>query len=183
MSNVPDPNVLTAEAEAEILRARAVELARAPEDAEIGESLEILRFTLAQEHYAVEVRYVEEVAPFGAVTPVPCTPRFLLGIMNVRGRIVSVVDVKRFFGLPDRGLVDLNRVLVLREGDMEFGVLADEVVGVQEVSLDRLQPPLATLSGIRQEYLRGIGPGALVVLDGGALLRDPRLVVDEEVRS
>src|SRR5882757_6299566 len=91
----------------EILRARARVLARPPErQAEAGAMLDLLEFRLAQECYAVENRYVQEVCPLKELTPLPCTPPFLLGIVNVRGRILPVLDLKKFFDLPEKGLTD-----------------------------------------------------------------------------
>src|SRR4051794_13858537 len=93
-----------------ILQARARALARRPEEAPAaGEMLEILEFTLASERYAVENRYVLEVAPLKELTPLPCTPPFVRGIVNVRGRILPVFDLKMFFDLPQKGISDLHR--------------------------------------------------------------------------
>ncbi|HMF47507.1 MAG TPA: chemotaxis protein CheW, partial [Candidatus Saccharimonadales bacterium] len=110
----------------QLLKARARELAR--DDAKektAGESIEVVEFLLAYETYGIESAYVREICPLKDLTPVPCTPRFVLGIINVRGQIVSVIDMKKFFDLPDQGLTDLNKVLVLRNDRMEFGLLAD----------------------------------------------------------
>ena len=63
----------------------------------------------------------------------PCTPPFILGIINVRGQILAVIDLKRFFNLPDKGLSDLNKVIILRRGGLEVGLLADAVAGVQAI--------------------------------------------------
>src|SRR5438105_2245634 len=85
----------------QILHARAQALARAPERASATEaSLDVLEFRLGKERYAVESRYVREIIPLKTLTPLPCTPSFVAGIVNVRGRIVAVLDLKKFFGLP-----------------------------------------------------------------------------------
>ncbi|RZA10077.1 MAG: chemotaxis protein CheW, partial [Lysobacteraceae bacterium] len=92
----------------------------------------------------------------------------------------TVVDLKTFFGLPDEGLTDLHRVLRVGNDEMEFGVLADLELGLLHVEPHSLQPPLPTLTGIGAEYVRGITPDRLIVLDMAAILRDPRLQVDEQ---
>ena len=98
----------------EILRARARALARPRERAAVAEaSLELLEFRLAQESYALETRHVREVYPLRDLTPLPCTPPFVLGIVNVRGRITPVIDIKKFFDLPDKGLTDLHRIILV----------------------------------------------------------------------
>jgi purine-binding chemotaxis protein CheW len=167
---------------ARILRERASLLARAPlEPTQLHSSIELLEFRLAAERYALESRYVQDVQPLHALTPLPCTPPFILGLVNVRGRIVPVLDIKRFFELPQRGLTDLHRVILVSGHGLELGLLADVIVGVGPVALDRLQLSLPTLHGIRADYLRGIGDGGLVVLDLERILRDPRIIVHEEV--
>jgi purine-binding chemotaxis protein CheW len=167
---------------ARILRQRASLLARAPaRTPRAHSSIELLEFKLAAERYALESRYVQDVQPLHALTPLPCTPAFILGLVNVRGRIVPVLDIKRFFELPQRGLTDLHRVILVSGHGLELGLLADVIVGVGAVALDRLQPSLPTLHGIRADYLRGIGDDGLVVLDLDRILRDPRIIVHEEI--
>ena len=168
----------------EILRLRAQALARPRvEPAASGEMLELLEFGLAAETYAVETRFVAEVYPLKELTPVPCTPSFIRGVVNVRGRLVAVIDIKRFFGLEDRGLTDLHRVILVRGSDLEFGLLADITVGVRNIHAAELQPPLPTLTPIATEYVKGLTAERLVVLDVARIAADPRIVVDEQVES
>ncbi|MCI0533842.1 MAG: chemotaxis protein CheW [Verrucomicrobiales bacterium] len=167
----------------QILRARAQALARTPERPVVGASLELLEFRLAQERYAVENRWVREVCPLKELTPLPCTPPFVLGIINLRGRILPVLDIKKFFDLPDKGLTDLHRVLLIHGHDIELGLLADVVVGVRSIPAERLQPPLPTLTGIRAEYLQAVTAERLVILDMARILADPKIIVREEVEA
>jgi purine-binding chemotaxis protein CheW len=172
----------TATGDRRILRARAEVLARPPQrDAAEQASLQILEFRVAQECYGVETRHVREVYPLKELTPLPCTPPFIAGIVNVRGRITAVIDIKKFFDLPDKGLTDLHRIILVRGNDLELGLLADIAVGVRRVPLDDLQPSLPTLTGIRADFLKGVTAERLVVLDLDCILADPRIVVQEEV--
>ena len=141
--------------------------------------LDVVEFLLAHECYAIESRFVAEVFPFADITPLPCTPAFVVGIVNFRGRVLSVIDLKFFFQLPAKGLNDRNRAIVLRSGSMEFGVLVDAMRGTRWLPEDSLQDALPTLSGIREKYLKGITSDGVVVLDGGKLLADEALVVRE----
>jgi purine-binding chemotaxis protein CheW len=179
---VPDPAACR-----EILRARAAALARAPAaEAAREEQIEILEFGLADERYAVELHYVHEAYVLKELTPLPCTPAFVLGVVAARGRILSVVDLKAFFGLPDKGLTDLNKIIVLRNdgaNPMEFGVLADYIVGVRELALTDMQPSLPTLTGVRADYLKGVTADRLVLLDARKLLEDESIVVEQDVVS
>jgi purine-binding chemotaxis protein CheW len=166
-----------------ILRERAQALARVPPPPAAGTVLELLEFGLASERYAIEQRYVQEVHPLRELTPLPGTPAFILGIVNVRGRIVPVLDLKKFFQLPERGLTDLHRTIIVRGHDLEIGLLADVVIGIRGVAAETLQPSLPTLTGIRADYLRGVTDGRLVVLAVDRILSDPRIIVHEEVED
>lgn len=168
----------------QILRARARALVRAPEQAPAADTLlELLEFRLAQERYAVEIQYVREVVPLQDLTPVPCTPPFVLGVVHLRGRILPVLDLRKVFELPEQGLTDLHRIVVVRGDGLEFGLLAEVVVGVRTVPLETLQPSLPTLIGIRSDYLQGVTAEHLVVLDLARILADPKIVVHEEVET
>jgi purine-binding chemotaxis protein CheW len=167
-----------------ILRARAVTLARRRSSPPATDTLlELLEFRLASERYAIESRHVQEVHPLRELTPLPGTPPFVLGIVNVRGRMLPVFDLKRFFDLPEQGLTDLHRIIRVAGGDLELGVLADVVVGVHSVPADSLQPSLPTLTGIRADYLKGISGERLIVLDFDRILSDPKIIVHEEVEG
>jgi purine-binding chemotaxis protein CheW len=168
--------------DARILGERAAQLARKRDaDAPSGTELELLQFKLASEAYAIENRFVQEVHPLHDLTPLPCTPAFVLGIVNVRGRILPVLDLKKFFDLPEQGLTDLHRIILVRGHDVELGLLADMTLGVRRVAAESLQPSLPTLTGIRAEYLKGVGREHLVVLDLDRILSDPKIIVHEEV--
>lgn len=166
----------------EILRERARALAVKPLAAMApGAGIEVLEFSLTQERYAVETVWVHEVTTLKELTPLPCAPPFVLGIVNLRGRIMSVIDLKKFFDLPEKGLTDLNKLIVLRNDAMKFGVLADQIIGTRYLPLAAIQAPLPTLTGIRAEYLKGITAERLVVLDGKKLLTDTSIVVEQEI--
>ena len=167
-----------------ILKDRAKVLARRSEEkAPAEKQYEVLEFLLAYERYAIETRYVREVYPLKDLTPVPCTPRFVLGVINVRGQILSVIDIKKFFDLPEKGLTDLNKVIIVNSDSMQLGVLADVILGVREIAEEDIQPSLPTLTGIRAEYLIGVARERLVVLDARKLLSDGNIVVQEEVAT
>jgi len=165
-----------------ILKARARALARetAGEEAP-GERLEILEFSLAYERYGLETAFVQEVYPLKELTPLPCTPASVAGIINIRGQILAVIDLKRFFNLPEKGLSDLDKVIILRRGVLEVGLLADAATGVRTLPLAELQRSLPTLEGLDPDYLKGLTREALIILDAEKILTDPRLIVHEEV--
>ncbi|MGA2083754.1 MAG: chemotaxis protein CheW [Holophaga sp.] len=168
----------------QILHARAQVLSRPPAPVPApGTRLELLEFRLAAERYAVEVRFVQEVHNLKELTPLPCTPAFLPGIVNLRGRLLPVLDLLRFFGLADEGLADLHCILFVHGHDLDLGLLADTVLGIRLLPGDLLQPALTLHAGLRAEYLQGVTSDGLVVLDLDRILGDPRMIVDEAVET
>lgn len=173
---------LSEERQRQILKQRARVQAQPPPVAVAPDQLlEVIEFRLAGVRYAVETQWAREVWPLRELTPVPCTPAFVRGVINLRGRILSVVDLRRFFDLPLGGLSDLNKVILLRTAALEFGILADQVLGVRQVALAELHPVASGLGGIRAEYVRGVTSDTLLVLAVEQLLADPRLIVREEI--
>lgn len=165
-----------------ILQARARALARpAGDKTPQGPRLDVVEFNLARERYAVEQRWVREVHPLKDLTPLPCTPPFLSGIINLRGQILPVIDIKKFFDLPEAGITDIHMVIIVRVEDVELGILADTVAGVRAVPLDGIQPSLPTLTGIRAAYLRGVTANQVVILDVPGMLADPKITVNEGI--
>ena len=180
----------TPEEKQEIFRVRARILAREPDkDEESVTTLYVVEFLLAHERYAVESAYVRQVYPLKGLTPLPCTPPFVLGITNVRGQILSVIDLKKLFDLPEKGLTKLSKIVIVHKDELELGILADAIVGTRSVPLKEIQPPLPTFTGIRATYLRGVAAPPprtaerLIVLDIDKILSDERIIVHEEVEE
>jgi purine-binding chemotaxis protein CheW len=172
----------TTEEKRTILRARAKSLAREPEkQGEAEESLEVLAFLLAHETYAVETRFIREVYPLTELTPLPCTPDYISGIINIRGQILTIIDMKKFFDLPEKGITNLNRVIVVQQEDMALGILADEIIGIRNVPKSGLNPPLPTMTGIHAGYVKGVAGEGIILLDMERFLNDRQLIVHEEV--
>ncbi len=164
-----------------ILKDRAKILAREKDQVISETTIEIVEFLLAREHYGIESAWVREVYPLKDYTPLPGVPSFVLGLVNVRGRILSVVDIKQFFEMPDKGISDLNKIIIINDDTMEFGILADAIIGVRSIAVSEIHQPLPTLTGIREEFLKGMTGERLVVLDAVKILADRRIVVHEEV--
>jgi purine-binding chemotaxis protein CheW len=143
----------------------------------------IVEFRLAHEKYAVESIYVREVLPLKEQTPLPDTPSFVQGIINVRGQILSIIDLRVLLDLPRPAPTRATRVIVLKSGDMELGIVADAVVQSRFVLLDELHPALSTMTGFRETCLRGIVDGDLAVLDVARLLANPAIIVNEQIEE
>lgn len=165
-----------------ILRERARKLATEVKADKTGEeNIEIMEFMLSGERYGIESLYIREAYHLKEFTPIPCTPAFVLGVINVRGQVLSIIDIGRFFDLPNKGITDLNRVIVLSSYTMEFGILADDILGVSMVPVKDIQESLPTLTGIRAEYLKGVTNDRVTILDAKKILTDKNLIVHEEV--
>lgn len=168
----------------EVLRARARALARPPGREQFAsEALGIVEFRLAQEYYAIEQTYVREVHRLKDLTPLPGTPTFLPGVINMRGQILPVIDIRQFFDLPDAGITDTHMVILVYAGDVELGILADAIIGVRSIPLDTLQPPLPTLTGIRAKYLKGVTDEHLAILDARNILADAEIILQEDLEA
>jgi purine-binding chemotaxis protein CheW len=168
------------EASLAILKNRARILAREPQQVDTAqEFLEIVKFSLATETYGVESAFVREIYPLKEFTHLPGVPPFVFGITNVRGQILSIIDLKKFFNLPQKGLGQLNKLIILHDGKMEFGILADDILGAHSISLDSIQSSPPTISGIGAEYLRGVTNENLIILDAKKILYDKMIIVDQ----
>jgi purine-binding chemotaxis protein CheW len=173
---------LTPERKREILKSRAMELAKEKKiNKYSGKTIMIVEFSLAYERYGIELFYLQEVYPLKDITPLPGVPSFVIGIINVRGQILSVIDLKKLFDLPEKGLTNLDRVLIVDDNKMGFGILADAVLNIHSIPIEEIQPSLPTLKGIREEYLKGVTKDGIVILDIKNLLSDKKIIVHEEV--
>ena len=170
-----EPAQLTQEKLA-ILKARAHALAQMPEEAEpLTLQLEITEFRLGGETYACASSSVHEVYPLKGLTPLPCTPAFILGIINVRGRILPVVDVKPLLGLSSLSAREFGKIVIVHAEGMEVGLLAATIVGVRVISTTILHPALPTFTESQIRYIRGITSDGTTLLDAIKLLTGSRL--------
>jgi len=167
---------------ARILKDRTSALARPVEDAQPPtEVLELLVFSLTGGRYGIDTAHALEVVPLRELTPVPCTPPFMLGVVNYRGRILPVVDIRRLLELPAQGVTPPSWVVAVQAGGMTFGIFTDAVAGIVRVGVHEVAPPGLTFTGDRQAFIRGVTGEMVAVLNLEALARDPRTVVNEEV--
>lgn len=160
-----------------ILHDRAVALARRDGASAGNETIDVVAFERSGEWYAIESAYVDEVRGVHHLTPVPGTPDFVVGIMNLRGRILSVVDVGKLFDLPERGLTEADRVVVISNGEMEFGLLASGLTGRLLIERNDISPLPVVVTGLRRELICGVTVDGRAILDGSRLLTDERLIV------
>jgi purine-binding chemotaxis protein CheW len=129
-----------------------------------------LVFILGKERYSIDIGYVRDVQNTGRITRVPGAPDFYPGVVNMRGRIITVFDLRHFFSLDVEGDMP-SEMIQVEMGDMHLGMLANHVEGVASIPYDAIEP-LDIL------YTRGITKDQLVVLDMEQLASDERLVIN-----
>jgi purine-binding chemotaxis protein CheW len=166
-----------------VLAERAVLLARIPPGNDVGECFDVVEFALGHERYAFESSYVSEVYPLRDLIPIPCTPAFVLGIVNIRGQLLPVIDLNEFLDLRKREETEHAKVIILDSGGVRLGVIADSIVGVRAIATGQIQVSLLTLTGPRAELLKGVDGERLAILDAAAIVSDQRLIVHEEVEG
>ncbi|MFP4383632.1 MAG: chemotaxis protein CheW [Spirochaetia bacterium] len=120
-----------------------------------------LTFTLDEEQYALKVSRVREVLEFTTVTKVPKTQEFMRGVINLRGNVVPVVDLRLKFDLPEtRKTVDTSIIvmeIMMQDEMITLGVLADSVQEVIDLQEDSIEPPPKIGNRINAEFIEGIG--------------------------
>jgi purine-binding chemotaxis protein CheW len=161
-----------------ILDVRAGKLARPSVDPDSAHTTEVINFARDGERYCIETRCVREVRRFGDVTPLPGVPDFLVGVTNLRGEILPLIDIRRFLELASKGPARPSHVIICGDARAEFGIIADTLHDVTGVALDELAPDPIGHSERSRECVLGIALDATVVLNGLALLADRRLFVE-----
>lgn len=141
--------------------------------------LQVVTFSLANERYGIETRYVQAIIRGTDCTPIPGAPDFLVGVLNLRGEILPIFDLRKFFNVADNTPSELCQILVLGNERSEFGIVADVVRSLAMLRADEVLEPPDTLPSMGRELLRGVTGDVLILLDGPALLQDSRFFVDQ----
>lgn len=143
------------------------------------DTLSVLTFQIAAEQYAIPVKDIRTVAQLRRITPVPCVPTFYLGVTNINGLIISVIDLGLFFNFDASGTAkDHTHAIVVNGSNLEIGIAVDDVLTVTEI-------PHAEIRAVTQDdmqHVHGITANGLIVMDANLLLGDPRLRIYEEPR-
>jgi purine-binding chemotaxis protein CheW len=121
-----------------------------------GDERQLVVFQLGAELYGVEIARVHEIIRLQSVTRVPRAPVFVEGVINLRGKVIPVVDLRRRFGLPTTEHTRASRIVVVEIGDQVVGIIVDGVSEVLRVNTATVEPPSPVVAGIDSEYLHGI---------------------------
>jgi purine-binding chemotaxis protein CheW len=131
----------------------------------------VLVFELAGEKYGVDVMMIRAVRTIQQVTRVPGTPSFYPGVINVRGQIITVLDLRSFFEVATRTEALPEEVIIVQGNQLRLGLLAERVLGIQNVPQAAVKP-LESLP-----YSRGMTAERVIILNMSQLLNDSRLIV------
>ena len=149
------------------------------------ETLQLVSFTLGDEEYAVDILKVREIIRVPNITRVPHAPSFVEGVINLRGKVIPVIDLRKRFGLETGSHTKGTRIVVL-ELERLIGMIVDGVSQVLRLSADNVEPPPPIVSGISAEYLKGVGKideRLLILLDVEKILTmdEGRQLIDLEI--
>ncbi len=117
---------------------------------------QLVVFEMAGESYGVEISLVQEINRVQDITIVPEVPSFIKGIINLRGRVTPVIDLRTRFGLPAAEATARTRVVVVKTQEEWVGVIVDAVSEVLRVSLDSVEPPSSMITSSDTSFVRGI---------------------------
>jgi purine-binding chemotaxis protein CheW len=126
------------------------------EHKDIVEEVKVIVFRLADEEYGVEVSQVRSIERMQNITRVPRTPEFVKGVINLRGVVTPIIDLKTRFALGSEEYSDSTRIIIVAVEDMEVGLIVDAANDVIDIPLGSIEQPPAVVGGIKATYLRGV---------------------------
>ena len=132
-----------------------------------------LTFMLDDEEYGIEILKVREIIGIMDITKVPQTPSFVEGVINLRGKVIPIIDLRRRFKLADRAHDKHTRIIVIEISSMVVGFVVDSVSEVLRIPANTVEPPPPVVSGLDSEYISGVGKledRLLILLDLNKLL-------------
>ncbi|MCA8977833.1 MAG: chemotaxis protein CheW [Planctomycetes bacterium] len=138
-----------------------------------GKTFQIVSFRLGGEEYGVDIMSVQEIILVGQITQVPEVPPHVLGVINLRGNVIPIVNLRRRFGMPEKASDEETRIVVMNIGGRTVGAVVDGVSEVLRLSHDDMSPPPTTLGGAGKDYVIGLArrnDRLLILLDMARLL-------------
>lgn len=137
--------------------------------------IQLVTFSIAEEEFGVEILRVQEIIRLMPITRVPNAPPSVEGVINLRGKVIPVIDLRRRFGMEAAEADEHTRIVVMDLHDRVVGFVVDAVREVLRIESSAIEPPPQVVSGIGSEYLKGmgrIGDRLLILLDLDRLLSD-----------
>ncbi len=135
--------------------------------------LQLVTFSIGEEEFGVEILKVQEIIRMLEITRVPKAPDFVEGVINLRGKVIPVIDLRLRFGLQAKGHDKKTRIIVIEINQMIVGFVVDSVSEVLRIPAGTIEPPPPVISGLDSEYISGVGKlddRLLIMLDLNRLL-------------
>lgn len=136
------------------------------------DSTNLVTFRLGNGEYAIDIMQAKEIIKMEKITLIPNAPDFVEGVINLRGNIIPIIDLKKRFNLEETEGDKNTGIIIVRIYDVDMGIIIDSVSKVVSITNSDIQPPPPMLAGIGQKYIKGVGKledKLLVVLDLGKL--------------
>ncbi len=140
-----------------------------------GTEKQIVAFSIGPETYGVDIGSIREIIPSQRIVPVPRAPEYVEGIINLRGRIIPVLDLRKHFGLSEAEKGSDQRIILVESGSESIGVVVDAVSSVLHVPESSIEVPVEVIVGPDIEYIQGIAKmeeGLVVLVDLTRLISD-----------
>lgn len=128
--------------------------------------LQLVTFNLGKEEFAVPILQIQEINRLVEITRVPKSPDFVEGVINLRGKVIPIIDLRKRFSLPQAELGKYSRVVVINMDGRMVGLIVDSVSEVLRLSEEAVEPAPPIVAGIDSEYIKGLGKieGRLLIL-------------------
>ncbi len=135
-------------------------------DMDLKEILQLVTFRLGKEEYSLDILKVQEIIRHMELTRVPKSPDFVDGVINLRGKVIPVLDLRKRFGLPVDERTNETRIIVVDVDSRTVGLKVDAVSEVLRLPSDTVEPPPAMVTGVESDYIKGVGKldGRLLIL-------------------
>lgn len=153
------------------------------EDTEIQDG-KFLTFSLAEEEYGIDIQFVNEIIGLQKITEVPDMPHYVKGVINLRGKVIPVMNVRLRFGFPEIDHTDRTCIIVLNIKELIVGLIVDTVSEVLDISQNQIDPPPAISKGESSRYIKGMGKmeeNVIILLDAKNLLFTDEMQVLMEI--
>ena len=138
-----------------------------------AELLQLVTFSIGEEEFGVDILSVQEIIRMMDITKVPRAPDFVEGVINLRGKVIPIIDLRRRFGLTTRDHAKHTRIIVIEINNMIVGFVVDSVSEVLRIPASTVEPPPPVVSGLESQYISGVGKledRLLILLDLNKLL-------------
>lgn len=125
-------------------------------EANMINEIKVIVFQLKDEEYGVEVEQVRSIERLQHITRVPGTPQFVKGVINLRGVVTPIIDLRNRFDIEVIEDTESTRIIIVAVGEMEVGLIVDAANDVVDIPLSAIEPPPHVVGGIEADYLRGV---------------------------